>query len=55
MAEDDRPIGSRLRDEALKAPRTAESATHQTPNVLADLRRDSRDRVVVVWLDPEDS
>ena len=54
MAEDNRPIGSRLGDEVLKTPRAAEPVTHQAPNVLADLRRDSRDGVVVVRLDPED-
>jgi hypothetical protein len=55
VAEDDRPIGSRLGDEALKAAWAADPVARQEAHLLPDLRHDCGDGVVVVRLDPENA
>src|SRR5206468_9748955 len=51
--EDDRPIGSRLGDEALKAPGAADPIARKQADPLPDLGHDGSDGVVVVRLDAE--
>jgi len=55
VAEDDRPVGSRLGDEALQAARAGEAIARQAANLLPDRRHVCGDGVVVVQLDPEDA
>src|SRR4051794_3531616 len=55
VTEHDRPVGRRLGDEALQAARPGDPVAREPADSLADGGGDRHDRVVVVWLDPEDT
>ena len=55
MPDHDRPRRRRLGRDALQPARSADPVARQPADLLADVRRHGRDRVVVVRLDPHDA